>query len=147
MKSARYATKVSLALAGLVLLCSPLLTAKDAPYYEKGLLVSMDATKCGSAENAGKTMAGEILGTDSARKKTKEVLCQDYVLEGERIVYRIRPEDDKHPFLLPVGDSIQFRVHKGKMYVLAAEIDHKERAYQVLSMQVRQDVKSARNEH
>jgi hypothetical protein len=136
---------LTLARGGLMMLVAPILSAKDGPDYEKGLLVSMDSTKCGMAENDGKTMTGEILGTDSIHRKTKEVLCQDYVLQGDHIIYHIRPEDEKHPLLLPVGDSVQFRIHKAKMYVLAAEVDHKEHTYQVISMDVRNDIKSARN--
>jgi hypothetical protein len=73
------------------------------------------------------------------------VLCQEYVLQGDRIVYHIRPVDTKHPQLLPVGDNVQYRIHKDKMYVLDREGNTKEREYTVTSMQVRQDVKEARN--
>jgi hypothetical protein len=51
---------LTLALGGLMMLVAPILSAKDGPDYEKGLLVSMDSTKCGMAENDGKTMTGEI---------------------------------------------------------------------------------------
>lgn len=145
MKAVGFVVGLSMALAGLMLLLAPILSAKGGTDYEKGVLLSMDSTKCGTAENGGKSMTGEILGTDSAHRKTKEVLCQDYVLEGEQIVYRIRPDNDKHTPLLPVGESVQFRIHKTKMYVLAAETDRKEHSFQVLSMQVRQDDKSAHN--
>jgi len=38
---------------------------------------------------------------DSQNKKTKELLCQEYILQAEHVVYRIRPTDEKHPVLLP----------------------------------------------
>jgi hypothetical protein len=119
--------------------------AKDPPSYDKGTLLSMDSSTCGTAEKGSKTVAGELLGTDGEHKNTQQVLCQEYVLEGERIVYRIRPEEGKHPILLPVGDSVQYRVRKDKMYVLDREDDKKERQYSVLSMRVREDVKDSRN--
>jgi hypothetical protein len=137
--------KLGVAVAGLVLFASPALFAKDPPSYDKGVLLSMDSTMCGTAENDGKSLTGELIGTDSSHKKTKEVLCQEYVLQGARLTYRIRPKDEKHPVLLPVGESVQFRIHKDKLYLRDPEGDSKEREYLVVSMQLRQDVKEAKN--
>src|SRR5216683_5360882 len=114
--------------------------AKDAPAYEKGVLAQMDSSSCGYAEKDGKTIAGEIFGTDGQHKNTKVVMCQEYVLQTERITYRIRPKDDKHPVLLPVGESAQFRIHKDKLLLRVPEADGKEREYFVLSMTPRSDV-------
>jgi hypothetical protein len=130
--------KFGAVLAGLVLLATPGVFAKDLPTYDKGTLLSMDSSTCGTAENGGKSITGEILGTDSSHKKTQEVLCQEYVLRSEHITYRIRPKDDKHPVLLPVGQAIQFRIHKDKLYLRDPEGDQKEREYTVLSMQMRE---------
>jgi hypothetical protein len=137
--------KARLAVAVLILACAPLGLAKDPPSYEKGTLLSMDSSSCGVAEKGSKTVAGELLGTDGEHKSTQEVLCQEYVLQGERIVYRIRPTDTKHPNLLPVGDTVQYRIRKDKMYVLDREGESKEREYLVVSMQVRQEPKDAKN--
>jgi hypothetical protein len=114
--------------------------AKDAPAYEKGVLMQMDSSSCGYAERDGKTIAGEIFGTDGQHKNTKEVLCQEYVLQTARITYRIRPKDDKHPVLLPVGETAQFRIHKDKLLLRVPEAGGKEREYFVLSMTPRSDV-------
>jgi hypothetical protein len=116
--------------------------AKDPPSYDKGTLLSMDSSMCGTAEKGSKTVAGELLGTDGEHKNTEQVLCQEYVLQGERIVYRIRPTDAKHPILLPVGDSVRYRVRKDRMYVLDREDDTKERQYSVISMRVREEAKN-----
>jgi hypothetical protein len=124
---------------------APAAVAKDPPDYEKGLLLSMESVSCGYTENGGKSVTGEILGTDSAHRKTQEVLCQEYVLQADHITYRIRPKDDKHPPLLPVGEAVRFRIRKDKMYLMVPEGDQKEREYRVLSMQLRQDAKSAKN--
>jgi hypothetical protein len=130
-----------LALLALTLLAAPIVLAKDPPTYDKGLLTSMESSTCGTAEKGGKSITGEILGTDSSHKQTDEVLCQEYVLQSDRIVYRIRPNDQKHPVLLPVGESIEFRIHKDKLYLRDPEGDKKEREYVVLSMQPRTDTK------
>jgi hypothetical protein len=114
--------------------------AKEAPAYEKGVLMQMDSSSCGYAEKDGKTIAGEIFGTDGQHKNTKVVMCQEYVLQTERVTYRIRPKDDKHPVLLPVGETAQFRIHKDKLLLRVPEADSKEREYFVLSMTPRSDV-------
>jgi len=40
-------------------------------------------------EKDGKTLAGQIFGTDGQHKKTQETLCQEYVLRSQRVTYRI----------------------------------------------------------
>jgi hypothetical protein len=62
------------------------------------------------------------------------------VLQTERVIYRIRPKDDKHPVLLPVGETAQFRIHKDKLLLRVPEADGKEREYFVLSMTPRLNV-------
>jgi hypothetical protein len=126
----------ALALAGIA-------AAKEHDDYQKGVLLRMDSSTCGTQEKGSKTVAGEILGTDGQHKKTQELLCQEYVLQGERVIYHIRPRDDKHPALLPIGETAQFRIHKDKLILRVPEADGKEREYEVLSMTPRQDTGSA----
>ena len=133
------------AFAVVLLLVAPITHAKDRASYDKAVLLSMDSESCGYAQNSGKSIAGEILGTDSGHTKTQEVLCQEYSLQTSRVVYRIRPKDAKHPVLLPVGESVEFRIHKDKLYLRVPEGDDKERQYTVISMQLRQDIKSAQD--
>jgi len=125
-------------LATLALVALPL-QAKDKPAYEKGVLMQMESSSCGYAEKDGKTLAGEILGTDGQHKNTKQVLCQEYTLQTDRVTYRIRPRDDKHPALLPIGETAEFRIHKDKLLLRVIESDDKEREYQVVSMTPRTD--------
>jgi|SRR5437016_4268365 len=115
---------------------------KDAKRYESGQLLQMDSVECGYDEKTGKSLAGEMLGTDSGHKKTHALLCQEYVLQSERVIYRIRPKDEKHPVLLPVGESAQFRMDKDKMKLRVEDLDDKEREYIVVSMMPRTDGKS-----
>jgi hypothetical protein len=117
--------------------------AKDLKPYQTGKLMQMDSVQCGTAEKDSTSVAGEMLGTDSGSKKTQEVLCQEYVLQAERVIYRIRPRDEKHPVLLPVGEQAQFRLQKDKMLLRVEDLDSKEREYIVVSMTPRSDSTSA----
>jgi hypothetical protein len=67
------------------------------------------------------------------------LLCQEYVLQSERVIYRIRPRDEKHPVLLPVGEQAQFRLQKDKMILRVEDLDDKDREYIVVSMTPRED--------
>jgi hypothetical protein len=112
--------------------------------YEKGVLLSMESSPCGYAEKGNKTLAGQILGTDGEHKNTQEMLCQEYILQADRVIYRIRPKDDKHPALLPIGETAEFRIQKDKLILRVPEANDKERDYTVVSMTPRADAADAR---
>jgi hypothetical protein len=117
--------------------------AKNPKPYQTGKLLQMDSVQCGTTEKEAPSVAGEMLGTDSASKKTRDLLCQEYVLQSERVMYRIRPRDEKHPVLLPVGEQAQFRLQKDKMLLRVEDLDSKEREYIVVSMAPRSDSSTA----
>jgi len=117
-----------------ILLLIALCVAKDRRPAQSGTLVQMDSVACGSDENSGKSLAGELIGTDGAHKKTHQVLCPEYVLQTDRLTYRIRPKDLKHPVLLPVGEHAQFHMQKDKMVLRVEDLDDKDRDYVVVSM-------------
>lgn len=117
-----------------IVLLAALAQAKEPKHFQSGKLLKMQSVKCGTDEKNGKSVAGEMLGTDSSHMKTHELLCQEYVLETDNLVYTIRPKDDKHPALLPVGEKAQFRLDKDKMLLRVEDMDDKEREYVVVSM-------------
>ena len=123
---------------GAVLLAS-VAYAKEPKSHQSGKLLQMESVACGLDENSGKTFVGEIVGTDGAHKKTHELLCQEYVLQSDKVTYRIRPRDEKHPVLLPVGEQAQFRMEKDKMILRVEDLDDKDRQYTVVSMTPRDD--------
>jgi len=127
------------------ILFSSLAQAKEPKVHESGTLLQMDSAECGVDENSGKSVMGELVGTDSAHKKTHALLCQEYLLQSDKVIYRIRPRDEKHPVLLPVGEKAQFRIQKDKMLLRVEDADDKEREYSVVSMTPRRDNKSAEN--
>ncbi len=114
--------------------------AKEPRHYQSGKLLQMASVACGTSEKDAKSFTGELLGTDSGHKNTQQLLCQEYVIESDTVTYRIRPKDDKHPVLLPIGQQAQFFLEKDKMKLRVEDLDNKDREYIVVSMMPRTDV-------
>jgi hypothetical protein len=126
----------------LTVLAGSFAYAKDEKPHYSGTLLQMDSVECGAEQKSGKNFTGELIGTDSAHQKTHVLLCQEYVLQTDRVIYRIRPKDDKHPVLLPVSTKAQFRLDKDKMKLRVEDLDDKERDYIVVSMTPREPASS-----
>ena len=131
----------------LMLLGGSLLYAKEPRPNQSGTLLQMDSVDCGAEQKSGKSFTGEMLGTDSAHQKTHVLLCQEYLLQTDRVIYRIRPRDDKHPVLLPVGEKAQFHIEKDKMKLRVEDLDDKEREYTVVSITPRQSATETASSH
>ena len=129
------------------LLCASLdcTYARDHQSSQSGTLLQMDSVECGTDQKSAKSITGEIIGTDSAHQKMHTLLCQEYLLQTNRIIYRIRPKDDKHPALLPVGEKAQFYIEKDHMKLRVEDLDDKEREYIVVSMTPRVEAQTADN--
>lgn len=108
--------------------------AREPKHYQSGKLVKMQSVKCGTDAKDAKSLAGEVLGTDSQHMKTRELLCQEYMLATSSVTYTIRPKEEKHPALLPIGNLAQFRLDKDKLLLRVEDYDDKEREYEVISM-------------
>jgi hypothetical protein len=117
-----------------ILLVAAAAQAKEPKHFQTGKLLKMESVKCGTDAKNAKSLAGEMIGTDSDHMKTRELLCQQYVLETDTVLYTIQPKDDKHPELLPIGEKAQFRLEKDKMLLRVEDLDDKEREYFVVSM-------------
>jgi hypothetical protein len=130
-------------IAVFALLCASIAHARDQRAPQSGTLLQMDSVECGTDQKSAKSITGEIIGTDSAHQKMHTLLCQEYLLQTERIIYRIRPKDDKHPALLPVGEKAQFHIEKDHMKLRVEDLDDKEREYVVVSMTPRAEVQTA----
>jgi hypothetical protein len=108
--------------------------AREPQVRQTGTLLRMESTECGVDETSGNSVVGELVGTDSAHKKTEALLCQEYVLQSDTMIYRLRPTDAKHPTLLPVGEAVRFRIQKDKMVLQVEHGNSKERKYRVVSV-------------
>jgi len=133
--------RLNYVLASLLLLS--MAQAKVPKHFQSGKLLRMESVKCGVDEKGGNSLAGEVIGTDSSHRKTRELLCQQYMLEANDLVYTIQPKDDKHPALLPIGETAQFHLSKDKMLLRVEDMDDKEREYIVVSVVPKTSVTSA----
>jgi len=100
--------------------------AKELRAYQDGQLFQMDSVRCGADDKAN-------------NRKTRETLCQEYTVLTDQVVYRIRPRDEKHSVLLPIGQNAQFRLEKDKMLLRVEDGDSKEREYLIMSIKPRGD--------
>jgi hypothetical protein len=131
-------------IAVMALLCTASAFAKDHQAPQSGTIIQMDSVNCGTDQKNDKSLAGEIIGTDNAHQRMHTLLCQEYVLQTERITYRIRPKDDKRPSLLPIGENAQFHVDKSYIKLSVEGVSNKEREFTVVSMTPRPDSRTLR---
>jgi hypothetical protein len=115
--------------------------AKNKTSYARGVLSEMQSVSCGYMQKSGPTVAGALI-TGAEHSKSRELLCQEYTLKTDRVTYRIRPKEEKHPALLPVGEEAEFRLKKDQMLLRIPEADNKEREYIVVSMAPTQEFAS-----
>jgi hypothetical protein len=92
--------------------------AKDPRPYQTGDLLRMDSVACAGSQQGEKHNKG---------------LCQEYIVQADNVTYRIRPRDEKHTVLLPVGTRVQFRMEKDKMVLRTEDFRGKDREYAVFS--------------
>jgi hypothetical protein len=114
----------------LVLLCLLVTAAaygKELKAYQDGALLQMDSVQCG------------VDTKDAKKGKSHDLLCQEYVVQTEQVVYRVREKNEKHPVLLPVGEKAEFRLDKLKMMLRVPGFDGKEREFVVVSVKPRGD--------
>ena len=113
--------------------------AKGPQFFQKGTLVKMESAECG-VDTKGAEGIGGVLGVDdSQHSKARQMLCQQYLLRGERLDYEIRPKEEKHPAILPVGQDAEFRIEKDRMYLRVPELDQKQREFIVVAVSQRTD--------
>ena len=56
------------------------------------------------------------------------------MLRTDEMKYHIRPTDLKHEVLLPVGQEIEFKIKKNRMFVKVLDGDRKARSYSIVAM-------------
>ena len=91
--------------------------------YHTGRLLQMESLQCTVFENQS-----------SAAQAADATVCQEYVVQGDAILFHLRPKNTKRPVFLPVGKSVGYRIDEGKFY-LQLSGDRKEHQYVVVSME------------
>jgi hypothetical protein len=112
-------------LAMAVLLLASLAQAQDPRKYHSGRLLQMESLQCTVFENQS-----------SAAQASDATVCQEYVVEGDEVLFHLRPKQSKRPVFLPVGKQVGYRVDEGKFYLLLSG-ERKEHQYVVVSMEAR----------
>ena len=100
--------------------------AQEPKKYHSGQLLQMESLQCTVFENP----SSSIQAADA-------VTCQEYVLQGDDVLFHLRAKDLKHPVLLPVGKDVGYRTEEGRFFVKLSG-DRREHEYQVVSMEQRE---------
>lgn len=118
-----------------VVAAATLAVAKKKEPLQRGMLVKMDSSGCGTHEKGVSGVGSIMASAGVTRVTTEDKLCAEYVLRTDTMEYHIRPTEKKDPALLPVGHESLFRVADGHMFLRMADEDTKRmREYQVISM-------------
>jgi hypothetical protein len=126
----------ALAVSVFILLAALPLSAdnKKKKPEARAMLETMEAVPCGAKEK-GLTGLGTLWGSAGiTHVNSDEKLCPQYLLRTDDMEYHIRPTDLKHAVLLPVGQEIEFKIKKDRMFVKALDGDRKARSYNIVAM-------------
>ena len=134
--------KLKLFIAVMMVAC--VAEAKGPHFYQKGTLVKMESAECGVDSKGAEGIGGMLGVDDSQHTKTRQMLCQEYLLRGDRLEYEIRPKEEKHPSLLPIGQEAEFRIEKDRMHIRVPELDNREREFIVVSVTQRTDIDNSK---
>ena len=108
-------------LAFAVLLLASVAHAQDPKKYRAGQLLQMESLQCTVFENP-----------NPSPDATDSTLCQEYVVQGDDILFHLRPKDTKHPVLLPVGKEINYRIEEDRFFLRTGAEGKKEHEYVVV---------------
>jgi hypothetical protein len=126
----------TLAVSGLILLAAIPLSAdgKKKKPEARAMLETMEAVPCGAKEK-GLTGLGTLWASAGiTHVNSDEKLCPQYLLRSDEMEYHIRPTDLKHAVVLPVGQEIEFKIKKDRMFVKVPDGDRKARSYLIVAM-------------
>ena len=126
----------ALAVSVFILLAALPLSAdnKKKKPEARAMLETMEAVP-GGAKEKGLTGLGTLWASAGiTHVNSDEKLCPQYLLRTDEMEYHIRPTDLKHAVLLPVGQEIEFKIKKDRMFVKALDGDRKARSYNIVAM-------------
>jgi hypothetical protein len=122
---------VLLALASAAPLCAG--NKKNQP--QRGMLEKMEAVPCGAKQKGLSGLGSFWASAGITHVNSDEKLCPQYLLRTDEMDYEIRPDDLKHPVVLPVGHEAVFKIKKNRMILSVPENGGpKSLNYQVVAM-------------
>jgi hypothetical protein len=104
-----------------VLLLSCGAFAQGTAKYHAGKLLQMESVQC------------VVSAPDPATPTSKP--CQEYVLEGEGVLFHLHAPRGEESLLLPVGKAVQYRVQEGHFYL---RLNGHDREFSVVAMEPRE---------
>jgi len=90
--------KISLILAVLAL---ALAASAKGKQEMQGTIISESSVACGSQANG--------------KKKTTQLMCQEYVIRAGTTEYHVRQEKEEHKEMLPINAPVELTINKDKM--------------------------------
>jgi len=110
--------------------------AETPSKYHSGKLLQMESVQCIVAERQESTAPGSVVD------------CQEYVLEGDGVLFHFRSRDPRNSVRLPIGQTAEYRIEEGHFFL---RMNKKEQEFVVVSMEPRASkpvpVRSARVNH
>lgn len=88
--------------------------------YQQATLTAMNNVPCGTQQKR--------------HKKTREMLCQEYVLQTGTTEYHIRQKQEKHTDILQIGATADYRIEKDTMKLRVPAGSGKEREFVITSV-------------
>jgi hypothetical protein len=127
--------KISVLVAALLITAIPMSAGgKKKNQPTRAMLEKMEAVPCGAKQKGLSGLGSFWASVGVTDIHSNEKLCPQYLLRTDDMDYRIRPEDLKHPVVLPVGQEVVFKIKKDRMLLKVPEGDGKMRSYQVVAM-------------
>jgi hypothetical protein len=101
----------------LAALCA-LAPAQTGAHYHTGKLLQMESVRC----------VVESQATGSGESKP----CQEYVLQGEGVLFHLHTKSGGQQALLPVGKNLPYRLEEGRFYL---RLNGRDREFSVVAME------------
>lgn len=112
----------SRATAGLLLIAFSLVAqAQQASRYRSGKLLQMESVPCVVAQQSGSTAANTN--------------CDEYVLEGDGVMFHLQSKKAGDAHLLPVGKTMEYYLVESHFYL---RINGRDREFGVVAMEPRE---------
>lgn len=95
-----------------------LATAQTGTHYHSGKLLQMESVQCVVESQASAPAAPKP--------------CQEYVLQGEGVLFHLHAKGSGQPALLPVGKTVSYHIEEGHFFL---RLNGHDREFSVVAME------------